>query len=56
MASANLLDSMKLMEARLNEQLDSIRSMEAAIRPLYGMLSKDQKKKADEILKGGPGM
>jgi hypothetical protein len=55
-ASANLLDSMKLMETRLTEQLDSIRSMEAAARPLYGMLSKDQKKKADEILKGGPGM
>ncbi|WP_298421212.1 Spy/CpxP family protein refolding chaperone [Rhodoblastus sp.] len=56
MTSASLLDSMKLMETRLSEQLDSLRSMEAAIQPLYGMLSKDQRKKADEILRGGPGM
>lgn len=56
MASAPLLDSMRLMETRLTDQLDSIRAMEAAVRPLYGMLTKDQRKKADEILKGGPGM
>jgi hypothetical protein len=47
---------MKLMEMRLNEQLDSIRAMDAAVRPLYGMLTKEQKKKADEILKGAPGL
>jgi hypothetical protein len=55
-ASANLLDSMKLMETRLTEQLDSLRAMDAAVRPLYGMLSKEQRKKADEILKGAPGL
>ncbi|WP_374545660.1 Spy/CpxP family protein refolding chaperone, partial [Rhodoblastus sp.] len=56
LASANLLDSMRLMETRLTEQLDSLRAMEAAVRPLYGMLTKEQKKKADDILKGAPGM
>ncbi len=56
MASANLLDSMKVVETRLSDQLDSMRAMEAAIRPLYGMLTRDQKQKADEILKGGPAM
>lgn len=56
LASANLLDSMKVMEMRLSDQLNSLRGMEAAIQPLYGVLSKEQKKKADEILKGAPGM
>ncbi len=56
MRSADLLDSMKMMEMHLSEQLDSLRAIDAAIRPLYEALTAEQKKKADEILKGGPGM
>jgi hypothetical protein len=56
MQSANLLDSMQIMETRLADQLDSMRAMDAAIRPLYESLSPQQRKKADEILKGGAGM
>ncbi len=56
MQSAGLLDSMQIMETRLADQLDSLRAMDAAIRPLYESLSLDQKKAADEILKGGAGM
>jgi LTXXQ motif family protein len=56
MQSANLLDSMKVMETRLADQLESLRAMDAAIRPLYESLSPEQRKKADQILRGGPGM
>ena len=56
MASAPLPDSMKIMADRLSARLKSIRAMYAAIGPLYGSLSQEQKKKADEIMKGVPGM
>jgi Spy/CpxP family protein refolding chaperone len=56
MASAPLPDSMKIMADRLSARLESIRAMYAAIGPLYGSLSQEQKKKADEIMKGVPGM
>lgn len=56
MASAPLPDSMKIMADRLSARLESIRAMYAAIGPLYASLSQEQKKKADEIMKGVPGM
>lgn len=56
MQSAGLLDSMQIMETRLADQLESLRAMDAAIRPLYESLSLEQRKAADEILKGGAGM
>ena len=56
MASAPLPDLMKIMADRLSARLKSIRAMYAAIGPLYGSLSQEQKKKADEIMKGVPGM
>lgn len=56
MQSAGLLDSMQIMETRLADQLDSLRAMDAAIRPLYESLTLEQKKTADDILKGGAGM
>lgn len=56
MASAPLPDSMKIMADRLSARLESIRAMYAAIGPLYASLTQEQKKKADEIMKGVPGM
>jgi hypothetical protein len=56
MASAPLPDSMKIMADRLSARLESMRAMYAAIGPLYASLSLEQKKKADEIMKGVPGM
>ena len=44
-----------MMAARLTVRLESLRAMEAAIQPLYSILSKEQKKTADEIMKGASG-
>jgi LTXXQ motif family protein len=52
MMSASLPDSLEMMAVRLTVRLESLRAMEAAIRPLYSILSKEQKKTADEIMKG----
>jgi hypothetical protein len=51
--SASLLDSLTLVEDQLAERLDSLRALKAAMQPLYASLSKDQKKTADEVMKGG---
>jgi hypothetical protein len=55
MMSASLPESLGMMAARLTVRLESIRAMEAAIQPLYSILSKEQKKTADEIMKGASG-
>ena len=55
-ASAPLPDSMKMMADRLSVRLESLRTMYAAIGPLYASLTQEQKKKADEIMKGIPGI
>ena len=52
--SANLPDAMKIKSDRLAQQLESLRRLEASIQTLYDILSKDQKKIADDILKGAP--
>jgi protein CpxP len=52
MMSASLPESLGMMAARLTVRLESLRAMEAAIQPLYSILSKEQKKTADEIMKG----
>jgi hypothetical protein len=54
MMSASLPESMKIKEAQLSEQLEALRGFDAALQPLYASLTKEQKKTADEILKGGP--
>ncbi len=54
MLAASLPDSLRLKAQRLSEQLDSLRRLEAAVQPFYDGLSKDQKKIADEIMKGAP--
>jgi hypothetical protein len=56
MATAPLPDSMGMMADRLTARLESMRTMQAAIAPLYASLSAEQKKKADEIMKGVSGM
>ncbi len=54
MMAASLPDSMNLKAQRLTEQLDSLRKLEAAVQLFYDSLSRDQKKVADEIMKGAP--
>ncbi len=56
METAPLPDSMAAMADRLTARLESMRAMQAAIAPLYASLSQEQKKKADEIMKGASGM
>lgn len=56
MATASLPDSMGITADRLTARLESMRAMQAAIAPLYASLSSEQKKKADEIMKGVSGM
>lgn len=53
MKSANLLDALTMVEGQLSERLDSLRAIKAALQPLYATLSKEQKKTADEVMKGG---
>ena len=55
MMSASLPESLGMMAARLTVRLESLRAMEAAIEPLYSILSKEQRKTADEIMKGASG-
>jgi hypothetical protein len=53
MRSASLLDTVKMAEDQLALRLDSLRAMKVAIQPLYESLSKEQKKTADQVMKGG---
>ncbi len=55
MMSASLPNSLGMMAARLMVRLKSIRAMETAVRPLYAILSQEQKKTADEVMKGASG-
>jgi LTXXQ motif family protein len=41
MRSASLLDTISMAEAQLAQHLDSLRSMKAALQPLYASLSKE---------------
>ncbi len=51
--SANLLDTISMAEEQLSQRLDSVRSLKASLQPLYASLDKEQKKTADQIMKGG---
>src|SRR5262249_5213354 len=53
MRSANLLDTITMAEEQLSQRLESLRAMKAALQPLYTNLDKEQKKIADQIMKGG---
>ncbi|MBG0792078.1 Spy/CpxP family protein refolding chaperone [Methylocystis sp. H62] len=52
MMSASLPESIKIKEDHLSEELEALRVLDAALQPLYATLSKEQRKTADEILKG----
>ncbi len=52
MMTATLPDSMKLKAQHLTQQLESLRKLEAAVQLFYDSLTKEQKKVADEIMKG----
>jgi hypothetical protein len=54
MMSASLPESIKIKEDQLSEQLETLRVLDAALQPLYASLSKEQRKTADEVLKGVP--
>jgi hypothetical protein len=54
MMAASLPESMKLKVQHLSEQLESLRKLGASVELFYESLSKDQKKVADEIMKGVP--
>jgi LTXXQ motif family protein len=53
MRSASLPDTLKMAEDQLSGRLDSLREMKAAVDPLYSSLSSEQKKIADQIMRGG---
>jgi LTXXQ motif family protein len=53
MRSASLPDTLKMAEDQLSGRLDSLREMKAAVDPLYSSLSNEQKKTADQIMRGG---
>lgn len=53
MQSANLLDTISMAEQQMTQRLDSLRTMKAALQPLYANLGKDQKRMADRIMRGG---
>jgi hypothetical protein len=51
--TASLLDVITVAEDQLSQRLDSLRTMKAALQPLYASLGKEQKKTADQIMRGG---
>jgi hypothetical protein len=53
MKSASLPDALKMAEDQLALRLDSLRAMKVAVQPLYDSLTKEQKKSADQIMRGG---
>lgn len=53
MRSANLLDAVSMAEEQFTQRLESMRAMKAALQPLYASLGKDQRKTADQIMRGG---
>lgn len=56
MMSADLPERLNMMEQHMTMHLDSLRAIKAAVQPLYAVLSDEQKKTANEILKGAMGM
>ena len=56
MMSADLPERLNMMEQHMTLHLDSLRAIKAAVQPLYSVLSDEQKKTANEIMKGPMGM
>ncbi len=55
-AGLSLPDRLDLHEQFMAAQLDSLRAMNKALKPLYAALSEDQKKAADQLFWGPMGM
>jgi LTXXQ motif family protein len=56
MMSADLPERLNMMEQHMTLHLDSLRAIKAAVQPLYSVLSDEQKKTVNEIMKGPMGM
>jgi len=56
MMSADLPERLTMIEQHMTMHLDSLRAIKAALLPLYAVLSDEQKKTANEIIKGPMGM
>jgi hypothetical protein len=56
MMSVNLPERFDMMEQHMTMQLDSMRAIKATLQPLFSVLSDEQKKTANEIMKGMPAM
>jgi hypothetical protein len=56
MMSADLPERLNMMEQHMTMHLDSLRAIKAAMLPLYAVLSDEQKKTANEVMKGPMGM
>jgi hypothetical protein len=54
--SFELPERLERMEKFFSSHLESLRTMRAALQPLYAVLSDDQKKTADTLLRGPMGM
>ncbi|MBI1868387.1 MAG: Spy/CpxP family protein refolding chaperone [Methylocystis sp.] len=54
MAPASLPERLNMMEEHMTKGLEAMRALKAAVQPLYAILSDEQKKTADHIMKGAP--
>ena len=54
--AATLPDKLATREKMLTARLEGLRKLKGAVEPLYGALSDEQKKTADELLMGPMGM
>jgi hypothetical protein len=54
MMSASPLERLNMMEQRMRMHLENLVAIKAALQPLYSVLSAEQTKTADQILKGMP--
>lgn len=55
MMTSDILDKLNMMEQHMTMHLESVRAIKATLQPLYAALSDEQKKTANEILKGPMG-
>jgi LTXXQ motif family protein len=55
MMSADLPERLNMMEQHMTMHLDFLHAIKAAVQPLYAVLSDEQKKTANEIMKGPMG-
>lgn len=54
MMSATLPDRLNMMEQHMSMHVENLRAIKAALLPLYSVLNDEQKKTADQVMKGMP--